>query len=100
MNWNIIQLEVTDEGDLTDVVVTAHWTLDDTQDGYTASTYGSATFPAPSDDFTPYEDLTEEQVLGWVWDNGVDKDQQEAVVAERIAAQIHPPVSTPPLPWE
>lgn len=101
MNWNITQLDVVPaEGDLENVVVTAHWTLEGEQDGYKASTYSSVTFPAPSDDFTPYEDLTQEQVLGWVWENGVDKDQQEAIVQARIDAQINPPIVTPPLPWQ
>ena len=99
MNWIILQLDVTTEGDLADVVITAHWTLTDAQDGYFASTYGSTVLPAPSDDFTPYEDLTQEQVLVWIWENGVDKDQQEAIVQARIDAQINPPISTPPLPW-
>jgi len=100
MNWNITQLDVVPfEGDFDNVVVTAYWTLEGEQDGYSSSTYGTATFPAPSDDFTPYDDLTEEQVLGWVWENGVDKDQQEAIVQARIDAQINPPIVTPPLPW-
>jgi hypothetical protein len=49
--------------------------------------------------FTPYADLTQEQVLGWVWDNGVDKDATEAAVQQQIDYQINPPVVTPPLPW-
>ena len=100
MNWNITQLEVNpSEGDLEDVVVTAHWTLDDAQEGYTASIGGSVTFPAPSGDFTPYEDLTKEQVLGWVWENGVDKDETEAGIAQAIEAQANPAVVIQPLPW-
>jgi len=101
MNWTITQLDVVpSEGDLTNVVVTAHWNLYDTRQGYYASSYSSVTLPAPSGDFTPYEDLTEQEVLDWVWTNGVDKDQQEAIVEGRIEAQINPPVVTPPLPWE
>lgn len=100
MNWNILQLEVKpSEGNLTDVVVTAEWTLADTQGEYSASIGGLVTFPAPAGDFTPYEDLTEEQVLGWVWENGVDKDETEAGITQAIEAQANPAVVTQPLPW-
>ena len=100
MNWNILQLEVKPyEGNLTDVVITAEWTLADTQGEYSASIGGSVTFPAPSGDFTPYEDLTKEQVLGWVWENGVDKDETEAGIAKAIEAQANPAVVIQPLPW-
>ncbi len=49
--------------------------------------------------FTPYEALTEQQVLGWVW----AKDSKEVVenwIAEAVAAQKNPPAVARPLPWE
>jgi hypothetical protein len=49
--------------------------------------------------FIPYEDLTEDDVLGWCWANGVDKDATEAAVEQQIQNQIDPPIVTPPLPW-
>lgn len=49
--------------------------------------------------FTPYADLTQDQVLGWVWANGVSKDAVEAQVATNIDVMINPPVVTLPLPW-
>ena len=56
--------------------------------------------PTPaSGTFTPYADLTQDQVLGWVWANGVDKDTTEAAVQSMIDNQINPPIVTPPLPW-
>jgi hypothetical protein len=61
--------------------------------------YSTASFGQPGDPFTPYADLTQDQVLGWVWANGVDKDATEAAVAGQIEAQINPPVIQPPLPW-
>ena len=100
MNWKINQLEVApSEGDLTNVVIIAWWQAIDEQDGFTGTVYSSCTLPAPEGDFTPYEDLTEDMVLGWVWDNGVDKDAVEAQVLEQIEDQKNPTVTTPPLPW-
>jgi hypothetical protein len=55
--------------------------------------------PTPTGTFTPYDQLTQEQVLGWIWDNGVDKDATEAAVQQQLDNQINPPVVTPPLPW-
>jgi hypothetical protein len=49
--------------------------------------------------FTPYANLTQEQVLGWIWANGVDKASAEAAVQTQIDNQINPPVTSPALPW-
>jgi hypothetical protein len=43
--------------------------------------------------------LTKEQVLGWIWASGVDKDATEAAVAQQIENQKNPPIVYPPLPW-
>jgi len=99
-NWTISQLDVTPaNGDLSDVVITAHWDCVATEDSYTGRVYSTCSFPAPEDDFTPYEELTLEQVLGWIWANGVDKEATEAAIAAQIEAQKDPPVIHPPLPW-
>jgi hypothetical protein len=87
------------EGTLTDVVITADWRCNGSQDQYSGTCYGSCSFAPPSGDFTPYPDLTEQQVLEWCWSNGVDKTAIEANVFAQIADQINPPVIAPPLPW-
>jgi hypothetical protein len=87
------------EGSLTDVVVTAGWRCNGTQDTYTATNYGSASFPMPEGTFTPYDQLTQDQVLGWCWANGVDQTAIEEGLQVNIDAQINPPIVQPPLPW-
>jgi hypothetical protein len=86
----------------TDVVFTVHWTLTGTDGTYSGSVYASQGVPAPSgSDFTPYADLTETQVIGWV-KSAMGEEQvasYEANVAEQINNQIDPPVVTPDLPW-
>ena len=100
ITWKIDALDCKpQDGELTDVVVTAHWRCIGTQDTYSESVYGTASFPAPNSSFTPYADLTLNQVLGWVWANGVDKDAIEAAVQSQINNQINPPIVNPPLPW-
>ena len=98
--WIIERLLVKPtEASLTDVVITADWRCNGTQDQYSGTCYGSSSFAAPSGSFTPYEDLTQDQVLGWCYANGVDKSAIEANVSLQIENQINPPIIAPPLPW-
>lgn len=101
ITWNISQLDcIPQDGSMTDVVITAHWQCTGVQDQYTGSVYSTASFSQPDDgNFTPYADLTQDQVLGWIWASGVDKDSAEAAVQQQIDNQINPPIVTPPLPW-
>jgi len=106
--WLIERLLVKPtEGSLTDVVITADWRCNgtettgsgDTEQTYSGTCYGSTSFAPPSGEFTPYEDLTQEQVLGWCFANGVDQKAIEANVSLQIENQINPPIIAPPLPW-
>ena len=100
LSWIIERLLVKPaEGTLTDVVITADWRCNGTQDNYSGTCYGSASFAPPSENFTPYDQLTQEQVLGWCYANGVDQAAIEANVTQQIENQINPPVVTLPLPW-
>jgi hypothetical protein len=100
LSWIIERLLVKPtEGTLTDVVITADWRCNGSQDQYSGTCYGSASFAPPTENFTPYEDLTQDQVLGWCFANGVDKVAIEANVSAQIADQINPPIIAPPLPW-
>lgn len=100
ITWKIEQMIVKpQDGSFTDVVVTAAWRCTGVDGNYSASNYGTAGFSAPSDTFVAYADLTEDEVLGWVWANGVDKAEVEANVARELDAQINPPVVPKPLPW-
>jgi hypothetical protein len=100
ITWSISQLDCKPQEDgLTDVVVTAHWQCTVTQDEYSAQVYGTASFTLEQGaGFTPYADLTQDQVLGWVWQS-VDKNATEANVAAQLEAQINPPIISPALPW-
>jgi hypothetical protein len=98
--WLIERLLVKPtEGSNTDVVITADWRCNGTDETYSGTCYGSCSFAPPSGSFTPYPDLTQDQVLGWCYENGVDKNAIEANVTLQIENQINPPVVTLPLPW-
>ena len=98
--WLIERLLVKPtEGTLTDVVITADWRCNGSQESFYGTCYGSCSFAPPTGSFTPYEDLTEQQVLDWCYANGVDKSAIEANVSLQIQNQINPPVVALPLPW-
>ena len=98
--WLIERLLVKPiEGSNPDVVITADWRCNGSQDNYSGTCYGSCSFQPPTGSFTPYEDLTEQQVLDWCYENGVDKNAIEANVSLQIENQINPPVVALPLPW-
>jgi hypothetical protein len=103
MNWQIDWMKTTPTtATPPEYVIECGWRCTGTQDGFTASVYSTCAFTqAPNADgnFTPYADLTQDQVLGWCWDSGVDKDAAEAAVQAQLDAQINPPVIQPPLPW-
>ena len=98
--WIIERLLVRKvEGTYSDVVITADWRCNGTQDNYSGTCYGSASFAPPTGSFTPYDQLTEQQVLDWCYANGVDQAAIEANVTAQINDQINPPIIAPPLPW-
>ena len=100
LSWIIERLLVKPtEGSLTDVVITADWRCNGSQESYSGTCYGSCSFAPPTGSFTPYNELTEQQVLDWCYANGVDKTAIEANVTAQIEAQINPPVVVLPLPW-
>ena len=90
--WKIVQLDrKTADG----FVTTAHWTVTATDGDFSASAYGTCGFDGELT--TPYENLTEAQVLEWVWAS-LDKAAYESSLAAQIEAQKNP-VSATGLPW-
>jgi hypothetical protein len=95
-NWSIPTTEYTkaDGG-----IFTAHWRVTAVDGDFTASAYGSAGFTpdATSPDFKPYDEVTEAEVLGWVWAS-LDKSEIEAGLAAQIESQKAPATATG-TPW-
>jgi len=84
---------------LTDVVISANWMCND--DNNIVRTTGTAVFTPPQASFVPYDQLTETQVIQWVFDVlGQDKVTAiEADLATQLAYQENPPVVILPNPW-
>jgi hypothetical protein len=100
VTWEIQWMQCYPHADgQADVVFQVGWQCSGTDGTYNASVYSTCTVPGPGNPFTPYDQLTQQQVLGWIWANGVDQAATEAAVQQQINNQINPPVVTPPLPW-
>jgi hypothetical protein len=98
--WSVTAMDCyPQEGGNTNVVFTVHWNCSATDGTYYGSVYSICNIPLAQGTFTPYTSLTQDQVLGWIWANGVDKAITEEAVAQQIANQVNPPVVTPLLPW-
>ena len=82
-----------------DVVFQVNWSCQAVQ-GYTvANTFGSVPVTYdPSEPYTPYADLTQDQVWGWI-DPSINRIQVELDLAEAIIDLQNPVVINPPLPW-
>jgi hypothetical protein len=101
--WTIQAMDcVPQEDGHTDVVVVAHWNVSATDGTYTSSIYGTQSFTLQQGgSFTPYADLTQDQVVGWV-QAGMGIDAVTALqqnLDNQLANQVNPPIVTPPLPW-
>jgi hypothetical protein len=93
-NWNIVQMDrLTSDG----FVVTVHYTVTAVDGDFTASTYGTVGYTEEEGSFTPYEDLTKEQVIEWV-KNSLGEETVETNLAAQIEA-LKNPTQESGLPW-
>ena len=90
----------------TDVVFTAHWQFHAqeivNEVTYSAQSIGTAGIPLHSGStFTPFNELTLEQVTGWVVESiGTGSvDNMKDNLAQQIADKINPPILVLQSPW-
>ena len=101
--WAVTGMKVTKAGTLNNYVVQTYWTKTGTDENGNTGTFSGATPFAPDPtqpDFTPYDQLTQEIVLGWIQPvvTGAYEEHVDGVIAEQIAAKVDPVVEEP-LPW-
>lgn len=103
--WTITQLTTYPEAEgQSNFVCSASWNLygvDGDNNEFTGSLNGATAFKLdPDAPYTPYDQLTEAQVLEWVWaalgeagKQSAEDDVQAQIDYAKLQAQ------TPPLPW-
>lgn len=92
--WTITQLDrqISDG-----FVTTAHWRVDAVDKNCSASIYDTCSW-SEGTPVIPYDQLTQDIVLGWIWASGVDKDAAEKSLTQQIELQKNP-VLTSGVPW-
>lgn len=103
-SWIISALECYPKKDgHQDVVFVCHWRRQATDgNGHNADIYGSQAVTLDAEaPFTPFADLTEAQVIGWLEDaiGAETLAAQVTALDQQIEDQINPPILKPPLPW-
>ena len=101
--WTLgpLAVNLADDG-FTNVVYLVNWALTGTDGVYNNQFYGSVNVPPPSGSFTPYDDLTEEQVQGWV-ESALGAEQVASykdALARQIELQKNPIDAVLPSPWQ
>ena len=102
--WVIAQLNCAVESEgLPNVINVIHWRYNATQVNggktYFAEIYGSSSVGQPNpQNFIPYKDVTEEEVISWL-EQILPVDDMQLGLEANIALQINPVEITLPLPW-
>ena len=81
-------------------VITVAWGCTASQDSASAFYGGTTVYTQESDSFIPYDQLTEEIVLGWVYEAlGDQKAEIEATLTAKVEKQLNPTTANG-MPWE
>lgn len=84
-NWQIIAKHtVPQSNDYTDVVVAVIWKLEaENENGHKSDIVFTSFFQTLEDNFIPYNDLTDEIVIGWI-ENKEDIDSLKAELESNL----------------
>ena len=102
--WHISQMdskikETIDGQELQNVVNIIHWRYDAILDDYETEIHGTLELNgANPNDFILYENLTENDVITWLED-GLDVDELQMMLINKMNLIINPVEETLPLPW-
>ena len=94
--WNIANLErETSDG----FVYTVHYTVNASDDTYSSGAYGSLGLERP-DNLIPFDQLTEDTVVGWVKEKfGAEKVTEIEAALQAQLDEKHAPTKVSGLPW-
>ena len=97
--WIIVQLDCKPELEgMQDYVVAVHWRYGIESGEIKTDIYGVQSFEvAEGSEFIPYNELTEEIVIGWL--ESLDIPTMQTNLAKQLEDIINPPIIYPPLPW-
>lgn len=99
--WTVLAVDVSTEVlfGYNDIVTVVYWKCAGEQDGYTATLSRNSRITYDPATYVPYPDLTEAQMLAWIFAADGLQANTEAEIQRMLNAQITPPVIQPALPW-
>ena len=98
--WTVTAMDAYPTSPQPDCVFNVHWTATATDGTYTSSIYSTCSIVYnPNEQYIPYANLTQAEVLAWIYENGVDQTATQTALDGMIENQINPTVVTPALPW-
>ena len=103
-SWEIISLQTRNQGQNADAVVQVFWRrVGVDENGNTGEFLGSTPMTSefvPEGTFVPFEQLTQEQVLGWIQEvvTGEYAKHVDSVIAQEINDKANP-IQTVTPPW-
>ena len=103
-NWRINALDAKiHENDLDNVIYTVHWSFigqDDSEEPVSASSIGTLSVQYTEENpFISYDDLTKEDVVGWLED-GLDVDSMKENLDKQIELKKNPVDETLRPDWD
>lgn len=100
-NWTVGPFEcILNQDGLEKIITMVHWRIRGTdEDGIWAETYGTqAVGQLDPETFTPFTDISQEQVVGWL-EALIDVDDMKARIDSEITTLKTPVVATLQAPW-
>ena len=88
--WIISDLvaKIQDE-ELSNIIETVHWRYQATDGEHTADVYGSVGLEAPDDNFKPFEEVTEADVIAWL-ESKLDVEAMQSGLDAQLDAIANP----------
>ena len=98
--WNIVEMvSISSEDGMSNIVKTAHFTVDLIDGEYSVGAYGSVDFDKPDPSkFKSYESLTKEEVISWVKSKLNYQAIEDNLLIE-LNKKKNPITVINPLPW-
>jgi hypothetical protein len=77
------------DGELSNIIETVHWRYQATDGQHTADVYGSVGLEAPDDNFKPFEEVTEADVIAWL-EAKLDVEAMQEGLSNQLDAIANP----------
>jgi hypothetical protein len=89
-NWIISGLVAKiQDGELENIIETVHYRYQATDGEHTADVYGSVGLEAPDDNFKPFEEVTEADVIAWL-ESKLDVEAMQEGLSKQLDAIANP----------